>query len=347
MRKPNGYGSIIKMGGNRRKPYAARITVSYSTLENGTKKQKYKNIGYYKTHEEAEIALAEFNKEPYDIDMSKITFEELYNQYLEVNKEYITLSSLKQLKNAFNHCKSIHKRPICLLKFSNYQRVINECKLSYSTKSKIKYLINVLCKYAHRNNILKQNFAEYLKVGKKEKVSMVLFNYAEIEYIEDKSKDDLIYDIALILLYTGLRINELLLIKKSNVFIKNKYMIGGSKTEAGKDRIIPIHDKIVSSIQHHLDSPGTYLITDPKTNGRIPYSSFRYNWLKKPILKAFKTHTTRHTFISGLHASGVPEITIKFIVGHAQSGITSQVYMHKQVDELRYCVNKLDYSHKF
>ena len=29
MRNPNGFGSIIKLGGNRRKPYAVRVTVGW------------------------------------------------------------------------------------------------------------------------------------------------------------------------------------------------------------------------------------------------------------------------------------------------------------------------------
>lgn len=57
MRNPNGYGSVYKLSGRRRKPYAARITLGFKP-ENGH--PIYKFIGYYKTRAEAERALAEY-----------------------------------------------------------------------------------------------------------------------------------------------------------------------------------------------------------------------------------------------------------------------------------------------
>ena len=38
-------------------------------------------IGYYKTRKEAQIALAEYNQDPYDIEARKITFAEVYEKW--------------------------------------------------------------------------------------------------------------------------------------------------------------------------------------------------------------------------------------------------------------------------
>ena len=43
MRRGNGDGSIFKLKGRRRRPYAVRVTVGWT--DDG--KQKYKYIGYY------------------------------------------------------------------------------------------------------------------------------------------------------------------------------------------------------------------------------------------------------------------------------------------------------------
>ena len=43
MKNPNGYGSVIKLGGKRRKPFGARITIGY----NDKGKQIFKYIGYF------------------------------------------------------------------------------------------------------------------------------------------------------------------------------------------------------------------------------------------------------------------------------------------------------------
>lgn len=340
MRKAKGYGSVIKMSGNRRKPFAVRITSSYSNV-GGKIEQKFKYIGYYKTYEDAEICLAEYNKEPYNIDFAKISFKDLYDHYLKMNEEYISSSMMKQIKCAYKHCEVLYRKPVKSISFDQYQDVINKCKLSYSTKSKIKCLISSLCKYAHRNRIISQNYSCYLKIGKKSEPRSEVMSKEDIKFITDMSNDDLYYDISLILLYTGLRITELLEMKKENVFLNERYMIGGIKTKAGKNRMIPIHSFILGKIEKYMNTPGKYLINNSGT--RIPYTSFRYNWMQKPILKKYRIHTTRHTFISSLHSAGVPEVSIKFIVGHSQVGITDQVYVHKNLEELIREVNKLSY----
>ena len=39
MRNPNGYGSVVKLSGKRRKPFAVRITIGWDN--NGKQKYKY------------------------------------------------------------------------------------------------------------------------------------------------------------------------------------------------------------------------------------------------------------------------------------------------------------------
>lgn len=53
MKRANGDGAIIKLGGKRRNPYAVRVTLGW----NDEGKQLLKYIGYYKTKTEAKKAL--------------------------------------------------------------------------------------------------------------------------------------------------------------------------------------------------------------------------------------------------------------------------------------------------
>ena len=53
MKLPNGYGSVVKMGGHRRKPYAVRKTVGWRyDQEKDRQVQEYVIIGYAKTKAE-------------------------------------------------------------------------------------------------------------------------------------------------------------------------------------------------------------------------------------------------------------------------------------------------------
>lgn len=81
MRLPNGYGSVYKLSGKRRKPYIARKTRGYD--DNG--KQLYSIIGYYATRQQALQALADYNFNPYDLELGKITFAEIYENGMRMN----------------------------------------------------------------------------------------------------------------------------------------------------------------------------------------------------------------------------------------------------------------------
>ena len=90
MKLPNGYGSVFKLGGNRRRPWAVRVTVGWT--EEG--KQIYKYVGYYKTKTEAMQALAEYHKDPAAFDPS-LTLAELRNRWRE-SVAYTKLSAKTQ-----------------------------------------------------------------------------------------------------------------------------------------------------------------------------------------------------------------------------------------------------------
>lgn len=75
MKLPNGFGSVYKLSGNRRKPYVAKKTKGWNiNPDTGKAKQLYITVGYYATRKEALTALAEFNANPYDVNAAKVTF---------------------------------------------------------------------------------------------------------------------------------------------------------------------------------------------------------------------------------------------------------------------------------
>ncbi len=79
MKSPNGYGSVSKLSGNRRRPFVVRKTKGFDLRGYPV----YETIGYYETREDGLIALAQFNKDPYDIQQAKITLEELFSKWSE------------------------------------------------------------------------------------------------------------------------------------------------------------------------------------------------------------------------------------------------------------------------
>lgn len=75
MRLPNGYGSVVKMSGKRRKPYMVRKTIGWHLDETkGRQIQDFQIIGYAETRAEGLKMLAEYNQNPYDVNVAKVTF---------------------------------------------------------------------------------------------------------------------------------------------------------------------------------------------------------------------------------------------------------------------------------
>ena len=146
------------------------------------------------------------------------------------------------------------------------------------------------------------------------------------------------------LLYTGVRIGELLELRKEDVNLDESYFnVTKSKTESGI-RQVPIADVIKPIINHWFGKNSDYLICNSKLN-KFEYSNYyRIYW--KSIMERFgmnhKPHDARHTLISRLANNQIDERTIKSIVGHAGNGVTESVYTHITLQSKLDAINTLN-----
>lgn len=157
--------------------------------------------------------------------------------------------------------------------------------------------------------------------------------------------DDPMARTALCYCYTGARPVELMAMKVENVNLKERYMVGGVKTAAGKNRRIPIADCIYPFIKEWCDAKrfqgGTFLPFDTQ-------SKLRHNWdksLQAMGIVNHRPHDGRHTFATLASNYGLDEVTVKRIVGHSRGrNITQDVYTHKTQEQLLNAVNQLPYG---
>lgn len=143
--------------------------------------------------------------------------------------------------------------------------------------------------------------------------------------------DDLGARIALILSYTGMRPREFLEMNTANVNLEEKYMRGGVKTEASKNRVIPIAEKIFLFIEEMYDADKEFLFMEDKP---LPLIKFRNKiWDKSPVLNSLPQkhlpHDGRHTCATLLDNAEVPLKIQQMILGHTSQSITRRVYTHK------------------
>lgn len=336
MRMANGSGSIVKLGGNRRKPYAVRITQGW---KDGKQNRKY--LGYYKTHREALFALAEYHKNGYDVDLSKLTLGEVYERWIKRLEPKVSKNVLISHNMAYTRFERMANVPIANLKADHLQDWMDSIDdLSVGSKKRLKSTMIQIWKYAIKNDIVSNNYAEHLEItGTVEKTGKI-FTPDEIQALWN-DVDNPTAQWILILMYTGMRIGELLHMTSNTIYLDKHYMVGGSKSEAGIDRVIPIHDAILPLVEKQLGKAKN-LMRDEKGR-KLSYAKAleqfkiymnEHDWDHLP-------HDTRKTAVSMMHSSDIPMEVIRVIVGHSGKGVTEKVYLYKTPYELVEAVNKV------
>ena len=148
----------------------------------------------------------------------------------------------------------------------------------------------------------------------------------------------------LILIYTGLRVMELMEIETANVHISERYMVGGNKTAAGKNRVVPISRKVLPFVEKYYNSGNRYLIAGTSgPNSGLSYKQYRgaFNRVMQAMAMQHCPHDTRHTCATMLDRAGVSRTTMQHILGHAGEDLEEQVYIHKLLPDLLEGIDKL------
>lgn len=335
LRLPNKFGGVVYLGDRRRKPYAARITIGWSN-EN---KQIYKYLGYFENREDALACLSDFYKSPYNVSERTTTFKEIYEEWIADHD--VSKKTINTYNSTFRNLETIHNIKIIDLRASHIQPIIK--KSPYSTAKLIKLITGIICREAIKKEIIQRDISALLDLPqKKEKKEKMPFTKDEIELLWEKQGEKYA-DMLLILLYTGMRISELLELETANIDLNKRIMIGGLKTEAGTNRSIPIHKKIAPIVERVKGT--NYLFQAPR-GGAYLYSNegYKINKYMKALGFCHTIHETRHTFISQCNRLDINKISVKRIVGHStQKDLTDDVYTHKNIDDLIKAIDSFYY----
>ena len=331
MRNPNGFGTVVKLSGNRRRPYAARKTVGWN--EKGY--PIIKCIGYAETREEALIMLAEYNKSPYDLDKRKITTEELFELWLKKNAEKLPRTTVVPLRGAWNFCESVKSMRYAELRAYHMQECIDTCGLGYASQAKIKNLFYHLDRYALELDIITKQYSALLTIAPVEDSDKKPFTEEEISRAWEHSEKPGM-DAVITLLYTGWRVSELLALKPGDIDLEQGTMRGGTKTKSGKNRIVPIHPRILPFIESRVRSGNEYCF-GTENGKKLTINSFYPIWHQCMYLLGTEhtPHECRHTFRSRLDSAGANKKCIDLLMGHKSKDVGERIYTHKTLTVLR------------
>lgn len=370
-RLPNGFGRITEIkNGNLRNPFRAMKTSGFDDFG----KPLGKIIGYFPTYNSAYEAIVNYNANPYDLDVDNITLEKLYEKWSdEYFKTLKSISSIRTVTSAWEYCGEIKNMKVIDVRARHLDGCIKNAKLpnnkekygkrsgqlaSANTKGRMKSMFNLMFDYALFHELIDKNYARMFSldneiVAEKErnKNEHIPFTKNEIEVLWNNVNSIKFVDMILIGIYSGWRPQELATLKLSNVDLENNIMTAGMKTDAGKDRIVPINSKILELIRTNyelaLNIKSEYLFND--LNGQqgthLTYDKYRKRFDKTvkflPMELQHRPHDTRHTFITLAKESNLDEYAIKMIVGHAIVDLTEKVYTHRDIEWLKTEMSKI------
>ena len=350
MKLPNGYGTVKKMSGKRRRPYVVKKTVGWHYDEVKDKMiQEQMTIGYAATRAEGLQMLAEYNNNPFDLKASKVTFQEVYERWSKEKFPTISHSNVKGYEASYKVCGTLYNKVFRDMKLVDLQTVVDTCGKNFPTLKKLKSLFNQLYEYAMKNDICSKDYSEFVDIVKykdknPDKRDHNKFTKEEIERLWTLAEDPY-YQIVLMLIYNGCRISEFLDLKKEDVHLDEQYFdVIASKTENGL-RKVPIADKLLPFYKTWFEgSACEYLLHTPDQK-HFDYRNYFDSYFT-PLMEQLgldhTPHDTRHTCISLLTEADVNPTTIKKIVGHSGAmTLTERVYTHLDIQILVDAINKI------
>lgn len=369
-RLPNGFGQISEIKGrNLRKPFRAMVTVGKNNLGRPICKP-LKPESFFATYNDAYAALLEYNKDPYDLN-STTTVKEVYDEWSEKYFPQLNSdSSVRGIKSSWNYCSSIYDMGIREVRARHVRACIEEGFVldrgepkyaSKNTKNRIKSTLNLLLDYAVEYEYVDRNYARDIKMAESLNKSSSGKSSKHMSFTDDEmiklweTVNTRIYvDAILIQCYSGWRPTELVELRLEDIDLKEWTMTGGIKSDAGINRIVPIHEKIKELVErkyHEAVELGSdYLINciDRKSdNDMLNFSYKKYSNRFASVIEDLGLngkhlpHDPRKHFVTMAKKYGVDEYAIKRLIGHTIDDLTEKVYTERDVQWLREELEKI------
>lgn len=369
-KRPNGTGSIYKRKDNKSNPWAASSTF--------TGKRVY--IGSFPTKTEAIKALQTYEYNP--TTSYNITLEELHEEWKATAYRNIGKCSIQGYESSWIKLKPLYKRKFREIRTGELQAIIDYydsphqqlgkngvlmylddkgngtskvtdkikiCDgLKYSALHKIKVLLTNMYSYAMQNDIVNKNYATFIILPERNESSKTRFTDAQLELIKQNINKIPYADYIYCMCYLNFRLSEFLELTKDDYYISETNVplfIGGKKTEAGTDRLVPIHPNIQNIVSDCIAKNGETIFCD-KEGKSMDNNKFRRNCFY-PTLDALGLPRTltpqscRRTFSTRMSAAGARQEDIIALMGHTNFDVDINHYINQEADTLYNAVKKM------
>ena len=281
MKRANGTGSVVKLSGNRRRPWAVKVS---GRDEYGYVVQRI--VSYHEKASEAQAALEEYNRAKAvgaapSVDKLSLTVADVFEAWKAREYRKLKPASITSHNAAWNKRVSrFAARKMRDMTLDEWQSLLDEDEdtgLSQFSINNDVSLIKALYSYAMERDIVSKDYSQYLdtpSVGAKRPRDAL--NDLQLAKLAELAAAGVPWaDTALMLCYTGFRVSEFLQLTRFSYHSEDGgYLQGGLKTDAGKNRIVPVHPKIRPYLTAWMAKGGETIICNdngkPITSSHLP-----------------------------------------------------------------------------
>ena len=334
--RTNGQGTVYK---DKNGKWIAEYTIGWDAGDDGKLGRKKRKKRGFATKRDAIEYLPMLKQELPQQDMN-VKFKDLYTKWLDGHAEKVTASTINCYKSAYKYFSPLYYVEIAKIRTEHMQKCVDECPHGTRTKENMKALGTSLWKYAMQLDIVDRNYAEYIYIKKESKEARIDFSKDQLDTMWKKVKEvpDLKY--VLILCYTGLRVGEMLGALTENYHKDEGYFVAGSKTTAGKNRVVTISPKIAGFFDDF--GKGQYLFFEKKpTEKKFREDTFypalqavNLDIIKEDGSHYYTPHCCRHTFVTLMKNVNAPATDKQKLIGHSKFEMTAH-YTHTDLDSLK------------
>lgn len=343
-KRPSGTGCIRKRTDKpRKKPYR---------VEKGGKW-----LGDFPSMEAAQQFLDKLNSKRRLADTINFTLQDVYDVWKEKDYPKLTAKGKETYDIVwpkFETVKGLKMRDINTAAIQPLIDLEIAKGRSRSTQEKIRSMYSLLCQRAMELDIIDRNYAQFLSLSGQTAVKRDVFTEDEISRVLADAATSETSKIIAIFLYTGFRLQELLDMPMSGVDLQRWIFVGGEKTEAGRNRIVPILSIIRPFVAYFYErATGDLFLSG--YSGNLSGGNFRkrdyYPTLERLGIRTaqrrMNPHSCRYTLATRGHSLGIDNDTLSKILGHADFDITSDIYIQADIEKLHREMAKLDEKDSF
>lgn len=350
--RPNGTGTAFRRG----RSWYAQVSIGEKIIEKDGKLRAQTiraTKGGFKTKREAleycpklrELAL---NKPK---EKARQTMQQIYDAWLPTHETKVGKSTMDCYRAAWKYFQPLRDMAFADIDLDDLQECVDDCGRGKRTKENMKALAGLLMKYALPRHQTDMNYAEFLYTGNDAKGTRPPFTRDQVEQIRAQIGLTPHAEDVYCLIYTGFRPAEFLSLRPEDY--RDGVLYGGAKTEAGKNRAVPVSPRIEAIIAARAASGQAWLF--PKDDGtQMSPNYFRDTFFYAVLAAAgiqplptrdapahYTPYSCRHTFANLLKDAPGSDKDKAGLIGHEDYRTTKKHYQSAELDALRAIIQAL------